>query len=92
MTNSTGPDRAFRLNTRPLIVGGVLMGLGGVLGLAGIVVSGSAMAAAVRDWANRQEVPPTELARQHWHRARAATVAGASTWRNGTSAHAAPRT
>ena len=41
MTNSRDPERAFRLNTRPLIVGGVLMGLGGVLGLAGIVVSGS---------------------------------------------------
>jgi len=27
---------------RPLIVGGVLIGLGGVLGLAGIVVSGAA--------------------------------------------------
>jgi hypothetical protein len=90
MTNSRDPERAFRLNTRPLIVGGVLMGLGGVLGLAGIVVSGSAMAAAVRDWANRQEVPPTELARHHWARAKAATVAGAATWRNGTQEHATP--
>jgi hypothetical protein len=90
MTNSRDPERAFRLNTRPLIVGGVLMGLGGVLGLAGIVVSGSAMAAAVRDWANRQEVPPSELARHHWARAKAATVAGAATWRNGTQEHAPP--
>ena len=76
MTNSTGPDRAFRLNSRPLIVGGALMGLGGLLGLAGIVVSGSCLAAAVRDWANRQEVPPTELARQHWQRARARRPSG----------------
>jgi hypothetical protein len=44
MTNSREPERAFRLNTRPLIVGGVLMGLGGVLGLAGIVVSGASLA------------------------------------------------
>ena len=90
MTNSRNPERAFRLNSRPLIVGGVLMGLSGVLGLAGIVVSGSCMAAAVRDWANRQEVPPTELARHHWHRAKAATAAGTTAWRNGTQEHAAP--
>ncbi len=90
MTNSSNPERAFRLNGRPLIVGGVLIGLGGVLGLAGLVVSGSCLAAAVRDWANRQEVPPTELARHHWHRARAATAAGTTAWRNGTQEHAAP--
>jgi hypothetical protein len=90
MTNSRDPERAFRLNSRPLIVGGVLMGLGGVLGLAGIVVSGACLASAARDWANRQEVPPTELARHHWARAKAATVAGAATWRNGTQEHATP--
>jgi hypothetical protein len=84
MTNSSDPERAFRVNTRPLIVGGVLMGLGGVLGLAGVVVSGSCLAAAVRDWANRQEVPPGELARHHLARAKAATSAGTTAWRNGT--------
>lgn len=90
MTNSREPERAFRVNTRQLIVGGVLMGLGGVLGLAGIVVSGASLASAARDWANRQEVPPTELARQHWARAKAATAAGASTWRDSTRQHPAP--
>jgi hypothetical protein len=90
MTNSREPERAFRLNTRPLIAGGVLIGLGGLLGLAGIVVSGASLASAARDWADRQEVPPAELARHHWARARAATAAGASTWRNGTREHATP--
>lgn len=90
MTNSRNPERAFRLNTRPLIAGGVLMGLGGVLGLAGLVVSGATLAAAARDWANRQEVPPTELARQHWARAKAATSAGTTAWRSGTREHATP--
>jgi hypothetical protein len=84
MTDDSSPDRAFRLNTRPLIVGGVLMGLAGLIGLAGIVVAGSAMAAATRDWAGRQEVPPSEMARLNWSRAKAATAAGASAWRNGT--------
>jgi hypothetical protein len=84
MTDDSSPDRAFRLSTRPLIVGGVLMGVAGLIGLAGIVVAGSALAAATRDWAGRQEVPPSEMARQQWSRARAATTAGASAWRNGT--------
>jgi len=88
MANSRNPERAFRLNSRPLIVGGVLMGLGGVLGLAGLVVSGSSLAAAARDWANRQEMPPGELARHHWHRAKAATAAGTTAWRSGPQEHA----
>ncbi|MGP7997088.1 MAG: hypothetical protein ACLPKI_07190 [Streptosporangiaceae bacterium] len=83
MTNTSGADTAFRMNTKPLLVGGVLMGLAGLLGLAGMAVAGTAVAAAARDWANRQEVPPTEVAKHHWHRVRAATVAGANTWRNG---------
>jgi hypothetical protein len=88
MTNSGDPERAFRLNSRPLIVGGVLMGLGGVLSLAGAVVSGSCLAAAAREWANRQEVPPTELARHNWERAKASAAAGATAWRNGTGEQA----
>jgi hypothetical protein len=83
MTNSS-PDTAFRMNTRPLIVGGVLMGLAGLIGMAGLVVAGTAIAAAARDWANRQEVPPTEMARHHWHRAKAGVAAGATAWRNGS--------
>lgn len=91
--SSSSPDRAFRLNTRPLIVGGALMGMAGLLGLAGAVVAGSALAAAMRDWAGRQEVPPSEMARLQWSRAKAATTAattaGATAWRNGTREQAA---
>jgi hypothetical protein len=87
MTNSSS-DTAFRMNTRPLIVGGVLMGVAGVIGLAGLAVAGTALAAAARDWANRQEVPPSEMARQHWNRAKAGVAAGATAWRNGSRQHA----
>ena len=87
MTNSSSPDTAFRMNTRPLLIGGALMGLAGLIGLAGVAVASTAFAAAARDWANRQEVPPSEMARHHWHRVKAATVAGASTWRNGAQEH-----
>ena len=84
MTNSSSPDTAFRMNTRPLLVGGVLMGLAGLIGLAGVAVASTALAAATRDWANRQEVPPTEMAKHHWNRAKAGVAAGATAWRNGT--------
>jgi hypothetical protein len=83
-------DRAFRLNTRPLLVGGVLMGAAGLLGLAGVAVAGTALAAAMRDWAARQEVPPSELARHHWERAKKATAAGASAWRSGARERVSP--
>jgi hypothetical protein len=84
MTESSDADQAFRVNTRALIVGGVLMGVAGLIGVAGLAVAGAALGAAARDWANRQEVPPSEMARQHWLRAKAATAAGTSAWRNGT--------
>ena len=85
--SSGQPDAAFRLNTRPLLVGGALMGLGGLLGLAGVVVSGSALAMALREWSAKQEVPPSEMARHHWERAKKATAAGATAWRNGHREH-----
>jgi hypothetical protein len=84
MSNSSSPDTAFRMNTRPLLVGGALMGLAGLIGLAGVAVASTAFAAATRDWASRQEVPPSEMARQHWNRAKAGVTAGATAWRNGT--------
>ena len=89
MTNSSSPDTAFRMNTKPLLVGGVLMGLAGLIGLAGVAVASTALAAAARDWANRQETPPSELARYHWNRAKAGVAAGATAWRNGSREHAA---
>jgi hypothetical protein len=34
----------------------------------------------------QMDVPPTELARQKWSQARAATAAGVGAWRNGPPA------
>jgi hypothetical protein len=89
MTNSSSPDTAFRMNTRPLLVGGALMGLAGLIGMAGLAVAGTALAMAARDWAGRQEVPPSEMAKYHWNRARAGVAAGATAWRNGSREHVA---
>jgi hypothetical protein len=87
MTNPEEETAAgFQINTGTLIVGAVLIGIGSLIGLAGFALSSASLAAAARRYVNNMEVPPSELAKHHWARARAATVAGASAWRNGTGA------
>jgi hypothetical protein len=87
MTNLEEESAAgFQLNTGTLMVGAVLIGIGSLIGFVGLALSGAAVATAARRYVNTMEVPPSELAKQHWARARAATVAGAGAWRNGTGA------
>jgi hypothetical protein len=74
------------LRSGPLIVGGVLVGTGFMLVLAGMAVGGAHVVAATRQWISEMEVPPSERARQQWTRAKAAARAGASSWQNGTEA------
>jgi hypothetical protein len=69
------------LQSGPLIAGGVLIGLGAILALAGIAVAGTHVAAATRRWAGELDVPPSQLAALKWEQARAAATAGASSWR-----------
>lgn len=76
----------FQVSTRPLLVGAALIGAGTLIGLAGMVISGSVVLAATRRWVDQMETPPSELARQQWEKARAATLAGASAWQNGVAA------
>jgi hypothetical protein len=90
MTNREGPPVAFQVNSGPLIAGAVLIGLGSLLGLAGLAIAGATMGAAARRYVNGMDVPPSELAKKHLAKARAATAAGASAWRNG-AAEAASR-
>jgi membrane protein implicated in regulation of membrane protease activity len=78
----------FQVNTRPLAVGAALLGAGVVIGLAGLAVSGAALAVATRRWIDQLDTPPSELARQKWAQARAATAAGTSAWQNGVTASA----
>lgn len=76
----------FQVSTTPLLSGAALMGIGAVLGVAGLVLSGSALAIGVRRWVQQMDVPPAELARAKWAQAKAATSAGASAWQNGLAA------
>ena len=87
MTNPEEESAAgLQINTGTLIVGAVLIGIGSLIGLAGVTLASASLAAAARRYVNGMEVPPSELAKQHWARARAASLAGASAWRNGTGA------
>ena len=75
--------QGFVLNTGPLLVGAVMIGIGSLLGLAGLAIAGAALTAATRRYVNSMEVPPGQLARQQLAKARAAASAGPSAWRDG---------
>jgi hypothetical protein len=64
----------------PLITGAVLAGTGLMRVLAGLVVGGARLFSATRRWVDQMEVPPSQLARQQWARARAAAAAGTTAW------------
>jgi hypothetical protein len=69
------------LQSGPLIAGGVLLGIGGMIALIGLAVAGSHIAAATRKWVRAMDVPPSELVALKWDQARTAAAAGASSWR-----------
>jgi hypothetical protein len=77
--------RGFALNTAPLLAGAVLIGIGSLLGLAGLAIAGATLTAAARRYVDSMEVPPSQVARQQLAKARAAASAGASAWRDGAA-------
>ncbi len=87
----TQQDTTLQLNSRLLLSGVVLAGVGSLLGLAGLALGAAALADIAKQWVNQQEVPPAELARQQVAKAKAATAAGASTWRSHPANSAAHR-
>lgn len=91
MTN--GHDRPGpQMDPGPLIAGTVLIGIGSVISLTGVAVTAAALAAVARRWVSEMEVPPRELLRQQIAKAKAATAAGASAWRDGGPAPQRRRT
>jgi hypothetical protein len=78
-----------RESKRILIIGGILLGVGTIMGVAGMVFGGTAVLAATRRRVRRTEVPPRELARRRWSQARIATGAGVEAWNNGAPVHGA---
>jgi hypothetical protein len=69
----------FTVDSRSIIIGGTLFGLGVGACIAGIAVSGSAMLSAVHNWIG-MERPPAELARGTWTQAKAAATAAQQAW------------
>jgi hypothetical protein len=87
-TNSQ-PNKTWpQLQSGPLITGGVLVGIGAAVALAGLAIAGSHVVAATRAWINELEIPPGELARLKWEQAKSAAASGASTWREHPNAKA----
>ena len=87
-TNSQ-PTRTWpELESGPLITGGVLIGIGAAVALAGLAIAGSHVVAATRAWIRELEIPPSELARLKWEQAKTAAASGASTWREHPNAKA----
>lgn len=82
MTDSRVAQPKLQVNTRQVVSGSVLIGIGGVIALAGIAMAGTALVAAYRDRVAQMDVPPSALARQNWDRVRAATAAGFAELRN----------
>lgn len=69
-----------QVSSGPLMVGGILMGVGALVALAGLAVAGTHVAAATRDWLKELETPPDQMARLKWEQAKAAMSAGADSW------------
>ena len=70
-----------QVRSGPLVVGGILIGIGAVVAMVGVAVAGTHLAAATRSWMQELETPPSQLARLKWEQAKAVAASGAATWR-----------
>jgi hypothetical protein len=82
VTGSRSPT-GLQFSTGPLAVSAVLVGVGGILAIAGFALGGVTLMSAARRRVQEMEQPPAELLRQHWEKTKAATAAGASAWHDG---------
>jgi hypothetical protein len=80
MNNSRAPQAKLQINQQQVIAGSLLFGVGGALALAGAAVAGIAVVTAFRQRVQQMDVPPSELARQHWSAVKHATSAGRDVW------------
>ena len=80
MNSSIAPQSKIQVNMGQIRAGGILMGVGGLLVLAGAAVAGTALMSAFRQRVQQMDVPPSDLARQHWHAVKHATSAGMDVW------------
>jgi hypothetical protein len=82
VTDSQPAGNWPQVRSGPLVVGGILIGIGAMVAMAGVAVAGTHLVAATRAWVRDLETPPGQLARLKWEQARSAAVSGAATWRD----------
>jgi hypothetical protein len=82
VTDSQPAGNWPQVRSGPLVVGGILIGIGAMVAMAGVAVAGTHLVAATRAWVKDLETPPGQLARLKWEQARSAAVSGAATWRD----------
>ena len=82
VTDSAPAGNWPQVRSGPLVVGGILIGIGAVVAMAGLAVAGTHLAAATRSWMQELETPPSQLARLKWEQAKAAAASGSATWRD----------
>jgi hypothetical protein len=79
------------VNRRTVLAAALLMGIGGLVGAAGLLTACGAVIGACRRWYRRVDLTPNELARLKWDQAKAAAGAGAGAWRDTESKTYVPR-
>ena len=92
MTASEMSRQPVRPNRGLLVSGAVLVGVGGMLGATGVLLGTFAILSATRQWVKQLETPPTEMASQRLHQARAATSAATSAAADAWRAEGRPTT
>jgi len=70
----------FQLDRSSMIAGAGLIAAGGLIALIGVLVSGSAVSAALRQYYRDLEVPPGEVLKHTWGQTKAAAAAGTAAW------------
>lgn len=81
------PPGPVQVHKAPIILGAVMFGAGGLIGIIGMLVSGTALASATRQWFRELEMPPSEVVKQKWGQTKAATHAGTAAWQQHDGMH-----
>jgi hypothetical protein len=76
----SAPYTRFSVNSAPMIVGAVLIGAGSLIGLSGLIVGGTAMMGASRQWLRELQTEASDLASSKMGQTKAAAMSGPSAW------------
>ena len=86
MHNSYSSSAGFQVNTTQAMTGGVLVGTGAVICMAGMIVGGSAVCSATRKWFRAQAVQSPQPVKTKWAKRPKVDMAGSMSG-NGVPAH-----